>query len=64
MAEMIHTVSFRCGEETYQFLRGLSEREHRKLGDVVRILLEMSIQDQSYEVVAEAKAEEEPHGKV
>jgi predicted DNA-binding protein len=40
MAELIHTVSFRVKSETYQRLQDLAEDNNRKLGDVVRIIVE------------------------
>lgn len=43
MALLIHTVSCRVGEGTYQTLRQLAMENKRTLGDVVRLLVEKSL---------------------
>ena len=40
MADLPHTICFRASTLTWEALRRMAERENRKLGDLVRILIE------------------------
>jgi hypothetical protein len=40
MADLPYTICFRASTDLRDRLRELATREHRKLGDVVRILIE------------------------
>jgi hypothetical protein len=40
MADLPYTICFRAGPELKEWLKRLAAENHRKLGDVVRLLLE------------------------
>ena len=47
MAEYPYTVSFRLGPTLREWLRELSEDNHRQVGEVVRMLLEEVMERES-----------------
>jgi uncharacterized protein (DUF1778 family) len=49
MAELIHTITFRVREDTYRLLRQLAQLKRRKLSDVVRMLIEEIVQEDTHE---------------
>jgi len=44
MADYVHVICFRCSEEMRTELLRLADHNHRKLSDLVRLLLELVLE--------------------